>query len=111
MVTCHGHIVLDWWGMAGDPYEYRTMPAGEFKAKCLRLLDEVKETGVSIVITKRGRPVSRLAPIEPETGTIFGLLPEFSGFWDDPSEMVIDPSYMELLGEDTHLDDPSRRGV
>jgi len=97
--------------MAGDAYEYRTMPAGEFKARCLRLMDEVKDTGISIVITKRGRPVSRLVPIEPETGTILGLLPEFSGFWDDPSETVIDPSHMEQLGEDTHLDDPTSRGV
>ena len=74
-------------------------------------MDEVKETGITIIITKRGRPVSRLAPIEPETGTIIGLLPELSGFWDDPSETVIDPSYMELLGEDADLDDTTRRGA
>ena len=40
-----------------------TMTATEFRAKCLRLIDEVAETGREIVITKRGRPVARLRPI------------------------------------------------
>jgi prevent-host-death family protein len=42
----------------------RTIPAGRFKAQCLRLLDDVAETGETIVVTKRGKPVARLAPIE-----------------------------------------------
>ena len=42
-----------------------TVPAGEFKARCLALLDEVAATGRSLVVTKRGRPVARVAPIEP----------------------------------------------
>jgi prevent-host-death family protein len=40
----------------------RRIPAGEFKAKCLALLDEVEETGRSVVVTKRGRPVARVSP-------------------------------------------------
>ena len=40
----------------------RTIRASEFKAKCLKLIDEVAETGEEIVITKRSRPVSKLAP-------------------------------------------------
>jgi prevent-host-death family protein len=39
------------------------IPAGHFKQHCLRLLDEVAESGESIVITKRGRPVARLGPV------------------------------------------------
>ena len=42
----------------------RTIPAGRFKAQCLRLLDEVAETGETIIVTKRGKPVARLDPIE-----------------------------------------------
>lgn len=42
----------------------RTIPAGRFKAECLRLLDEVAETGETIVVTKRGRPVARVEPVE-----------------------------------------------
>jgi prevent-host-death family protein len=42
----------------------RTIPAGRFKAECLRLLDEVAETGETIVVTKRGRPVARVEAVE-----------------------------------------------
>lgn len=42
----------------------RQIPAGEFKAKCLALLDEVAETGQSVVVTKRGRPVARVSPVK-----------------------------------------------
>jgi prevent-host-death family protein len=43
----------------------KTMPAGEFKQTCLRVLDEVGESGEPIVITKRGRAVAQLAPVKP----------------------------------------------
>ena len=39
----------------------------EFKAKCLKLVDEVAQTREPIVITKRGKPVAKVVPIEPET--------------------------------------------
>jgi prevent-host-death family protein len=42
----------------------RTIPAGRFKAQCLRLLDEVAETGETIVVTKRGKAVAKVEPIE-----------------------------------------------
>jgi prevent-host-death family protein len=42
-----------------------TMPAGEFKAKCLEVLDRVARDGDAYVVTKRGRPVARVVPIEP----------------------------------------------
>ena len=38
-----------------------TLPISEFKAKCLRLLADVEAKGDCIVITKRGRPVARVA--------------------------------------------------
>lgn len=41
--------------------------AGEFKARCLALLDEVKDTGEEIIITKRGKPAARLVPVEEES--------------------------------------------
>jgi prevent-host-death family protein len=44
----------------------RTVPAGEFKAKCLALLDEVAASGRELVVTKRGRPVARVTPIRDE---------------------------------------------
>ena len=44
---------------AETPAETRTIPAGEFKAKCLQLMDEVNEKNLTLIITKRGRPVMR----------------------------------------------------
>jgi prevent-host-death family protein len=52
----------------------RRIPAGEFKAKCLALMDEVERTGQPLVITKRGRPVARLVPDTPPRGSIFGCM-------------------------------------
>ena len=40
------------------------VPAGEFKAKCLQLMDQVNEEGAEVLITKHGRPVARLVPVE-----------------------------------------------
>jgi prevent-host-death family protein len=40
-----------------------TIPVSEFKAKCLRLLEDVEAKGDRIVITKRGRPMAQVAPI------------------------------------------------
>jgi prevent-host-death family protein len=40
----------------------REVKAGEFKAKCLKLLDEVAETGEGLIVTKRGKPVARVLP-------------------------------------------------
>ena len=50
----------------------RTVTASEFKATCLRLMDEVAESGEGIVITKNGRPVSRLVPYRETPGLWFG---------------------------------------
>lgn len=50
-----------------------TIPAGEFKAKCLKLLDQVAENRKSLVITKRGKPVAQLIPIR-EDKSLFGAM-------------------------------------
>jgi prevent-host-death family protein len=50
------------------------IPAGEFKAKCLKLLDEVQQQRREIVITKRGRPVARLMPLAADMPDIFGRM-------------------------------------
>lgn len=47
--------------------------AGDFKAKCLRLLDDVAEHRESLVITKRGKPIARLVPMPPDI-QLFGAL-------------------------------------
>ena len=41
----------------------RKIAAGEFKARCLRLMEDVRSTRQPIVITKRGKPVAKLVPV------------------------------------------------
>lgn len=58
--------------MTTDQHGPRTIPAGEFKNRCLALMDEVNETGSEIIITKHGRPVSRLVPAERSAPEMWG---------------------------------------
>ncbi len=50
----------------------RKIKASEFKAKCLKLMDEVAASGEGLVITKHGRPVSRLVPYQDKPRMTFG---------------------------------------
>lgn len=57
----------------------RTMPAGEFKAKCLAVMAEVNSTGQPVLVTKRGKPLARVVPSEEQKPkespeSIFGCL-------------------------------------
>jgi prevent-host-death family protein len=38
------------------------LAAADFKARCLALMNHVRETGAEYVITKHGRPVAKLVP-------------------------------------------------
>lgn len=42
----------------------RTIPASQFRADCLNLIDEVAQSGEEIVITKHGIPAAKLTPLE-----------------------------------------------
>jgi len=52
----------------------KKMAAGAFKTKCLAVMDEVQAKRVSVVITKRGKPVAMLVPVKTEADDIFGFL-------------------------------------
>jgi len=52
----------------------RTIPAGTFKAQCLAIMDEVQAKRQAVVITKRGKPVAKLVPVEEKKDEIFGFL-------------------------------------
>ena len=63
----------------------RTIGAAEFKAHCLRILDEVECTGDPVTITKRGRVVGELHPPAKGKGkgATFGFLKHPHYFEDD----------------------------
>ncbi len=50
-----------------------SIKASEFKAKCLKLMDHVAETGETLLITKNGHPVAELRPVKKRVDTLFGL--------------------------------------
>ena len=52
----------------------KTLAAGYFKARCLRIMDEVASTRQPVTITKNGRPVAKLVPVEGQPEDIFGCL-------------------------------------
>ncbi len=58
---------------ADKPGNPRTIKASEFKAKCLKLMDEVAETGEEIIITKNGKPVAKLSALREKPKTLFGM--------------------------------------
>ena len=73
--------------------------AAEFKAKCLRLIDEMQTDGEPITITKRGKPVATLSPSLPKDerpkplASSFGLL-ENDAYRDvEPEDFVVDPDW------------------
>ena len=55
-------------------WKVREVGAGEFKAKCLQLMEQVKAEGIELVITKRGRPIAKLVPIEERKDSPFGWM-------------------------------------
>jgi prevent-host-death family protein len=44
----------------------RTIMASRFKAECLAILDQVERMRISVTVTKRGRPIARLVPLDDE---------------------------------------------
>ena len=52
----------------------KKMAAGSFKANCLAIMDEVQAKHETVVITKRGKPVAKLVPLNTETDEIYNFL-------------------------------------
>ncbi len=53
----------------------RKIAAGEFKTRCLTLMDEVQKNREHVIITKRGKPVAKLVPVgKAKDDPFFGRL-------------------------------------
>ena len=74
-----------------------TIPAAEFKAKCLALIDRVRERGEPITITKRGRVVARLVPAGDEDDRPWLRLRGQGQWTGDPLAPVVGPRDIEVL--------------
>ncbi len=52
----------------------KKMPAGKFKAHCLKVMEDVRATREPVLITKRGRPVAKLIPADASSDDFIGRL-------------------------------------
>ena len=87
MDTPHGHDDL-------------TVLAGRFKQQCPALLDRVAETGTPIGVTKGGRPVARVVPIDASIPVIEGSLRVLT---DDEEELYHRRALERRLTSSSHL--------
>ncbi len=69
----------------------KTMPAGEFKAKCLRVMEEVKKYRTPVVITKKGKPVAKLVPLDEPKKDVFGCMADKIKIIGDIESPVLPP--------------------
>ena len=52
----------------------KTMPAGKFKANCLAVMDDVQAKCESVIITKHGKPVAKLVPVDPQPDQLYNFM-------------------------------------
>jgi prevent-host-death family protein len=52
----------------------KQMRASVFKARCPKVMNEIQATGEPVIVTKRGKPVVKILPAEPQNGSIFGFM-------------------------------------
>ena len=65
------------------------IPAGEFKAKCLKLMDEATINQRAITVTKRGKPVGQFVPMPAEVKPFRSIVGRSPG-------IKIPPNFAEL---------------
>ena len=75
----------------------KTMAAGQFKARCLRVMDDVQSTREPVVITKKGRPVAKLVPAEEASDDFLGKLSGTMTIVGDITQPIEDPEAWEAL--------------
>ena len=67
----YGHGYVGWM---------KSIAAGQFKDRCLQILDDVARSKTSIVVTKRGRPVARIVPfVDAKQGSLTGSVLKEAG--------------------------------
>jgi prevent-host-death family protein len=70
----------------------KSMPAGKFKAQCLRVMDEVNQQHSEVIITKRGKPIAKLVPVEDRVSDLFGCMQGTATIDGDVFAPLADPT-------------------
>ncbi len=75
--------------------------SAEFKARCLELIDHVREARAEYVVTRHGRPVARLVPVERVASPAFiGSMQGTLLGYDAPFEPVPGVWHVNTVGTD-----------
>jgi prevent-host-death family protein len=75
----------------------KKIPAGQFKARCLAVMDSVQKTKEPVLITKRGRPVAKLVPADEVKRPFLGRLEGLFKVVGDIESPVEPPEAWEVL--------------
>jgi prevent-host-death family protein len=73
------------------------MQASAFKTKCLTVMNEIQATGEPVIVTKRGKPVVKVIPAEPEKGDILGFMAGEFDIVGDIESPVVPPSHWKIM--------------
>jgi prevent-host-death family protein len=71
----------------------KQMRASTFKARCLKVMDDIQATGEPVIVTKRGKPVVKVSPAEPEKKDILGFMAGEFEIVGDIESPVVPPSH------------------
>jgi prevent-host-death family protein len=74
-----------------------TVAAGEFKTKCLKIMDRVSTTREPVVVTKKGKPLVKLVPIDNAKHDVFGCLSDKLEIAGDIESPIISDDDWEVL--------------
>ena len=96
--------------MPQDQHNPRTIAAGEFKNRCLALMDEVNETGEEIVVTKHGRPVSRLVPATRSGPEMWGRYSDVVHITGDIVSPAVPAEDWDVIRDPDRVMDPDSAG-
>jgi prevent-host-death family protein len=75
----------------------RSISAAEFKARCLTLMEDVRNTREPVVITKRGKPVAKLVPADKTKSEFIGKLKGRIEILGDIVSRIVPPEDWEAM--------------
>ena len=75
----------------------KQMRASVFKARCLSVMNDIQATGEPVIVTKRGKPVVKVVPAEPEEGSILGFMAGEFEIVGDIESPVVPPSHWKIM--------------
>ena len=75
----------------------RTVAAGYFKARCLKIMDQVQSTREPVTITKKGKAVAKLVPSDGQPEDIFGCLKREIEIVGDILSPLVPPEDWDVL--------------